>query len=80
VTSPSGVAHGDGDGCIDDSAMGAITAHVDVDNVGADGVTKLAAEAMRCRSKPKLSDTRLLWLLIGEGLERGDQWLGVDGQ
>jgi hypothetical protein len=41
--------NGDGDGCIDDSAMGAVTAHVDVDSVGDDGLTKLAAEALRCR-------------------------------
>jgi hypothetical protein len=53
---------GDGDGCIDDIAMSAVTAHVDVNNVGDDGVTKLVAEAMRCKSKPKLSNTRLLWM------------------
>ena len=52
MASPIGVAHGEGDGCIDDSAMGAATAHVDVSSVGDGGVTKLAAEvAMAFNSK-----------------------------
>jgi hypothetical protein len=111
VASPSGVVHGDGDGCIDDSAMSATTSHVDVDSVGDDVVTilvadvamafnnkaadaedqaarkpirrchlkmrrwvrgikdrtKSAAEDMRFRLKPKLSDTRLLWTAMGLG-------------
>jgi hypothetical protein len=56
---------GDGDGCIDDSAMGVVIAHVDVDSIGNDDVTKLAAKVIWCRSKPKLSDTRLLWMAEG---------------
>jgi hypothetical protein len=56
---------GDGDSCINDGAMGVVTAHVDVDSVGDVDVTKLATEAMQCRSKPKLSDTSLLWMVGG---------------
>jgi hypothetical protein len=54
---------GDGDGCIDDSALGAVTADVDVASVGDDSVTKLVSKAMRCTSKPNLSDIRLLWMV-----------------
>jgi hypothetical protein len=42
-----------------------VIAHVDADSVGDDDMMKLAAEAIRCRSKPKLFDTRLLWMAEG---------------
>jgi hypothetical protein len=67
---------GDGDGCIDDSVMGAVTTHVDVDSAGDDRVTKLAAEAMRCRLKPKLSDTKLLLMAGGTTVPR---WYSIVG-
>jgi hypothetical protein len=66
---------GDGDSCINDSDMGIVTAHVHVDSVGDVGVTKLATEVMQCRSKPKLSDTSLLWMVGGTIIRGYCSWV-----
>jgi hypothetical protein len=59
MASSSVIAHGDGDGCIDDRATSATTAHVNIDRVGYDDLTKLATEtAMAFNSKAADAEDR----------------------